>query len=185
MGDSSGGDNPIDKEVEGALTEAPQSAEPVIPPPESPSVVASGSLAIQLRDGDAAPESHFWLRRNDQRLLACLACAMLGLLAIHGLRLSKFATQPVEIDRLESRRYDFRVDINSANWVEWTQLDGIGDALARRIVADREANGPFQSIEDLDRVKGIGPKTIARLRPWLKTDVGGTTSVPKMSSNGP
>ena len=61
----------------------------------------------------------------------------------------------------------FRVEINSATWIEWMQLDGIGETMAHRIVADREANGPFQSIEELQRVRGIGPATLDRIRPWL------------------
>jgi competence protein ComEA len=40
--------------------------------------------------------------------------------------------------------------------------------LARRIVADREQNGPFRSVDDLARVKGIGPKTLEHLRPWVR-----------------
>ena len=36
--------------------------------------------------------------------------------------------------------------------------------LAGKIVADREANGPFADLDDLDRVHGIGPKTIDQLR---------------------
>jgi competence protein ComEA len=73
----------------------------------------------------------------------------------------------VEVDRLESESLDYRIDVNTATWVEWAQLDGIGEALAERIVADREANGPFKSVDDLRRVKGIGPKTLARIRPYL------------------
>ena len=58
--------------------------------------------------------------------------------------------------------------INAATWVEWKQFDGIGEKLADRIVADRKKNGPFESIDDLQRVKGIGPKTVARIREHLK-----------------
>lgn len=61
----------------------------------------------------------------------------------------------------------FRVEINSATWVEWMQLDGIGETMAHRIVADREANGPFRSIDEVQRVRGIGPATLDRIRPWL------------------
>ena len=43
--------------------------------------------------------------------------------------------------------------------------------ISKRIVEDREANGPFESIEALQRVKGIGPKTIERIRPWLQVDM--------------
>lgn len=112
----------------------------------------------------------FWLTYGDQFVLALCAAVMLALLAAYWVRLSKWGTVPVEIEHLEPRQLDFHIDVNSATWVEWGQLDGIGDALARRIVADREQNGPFRSIDDLRRVKGIGPKTLERLRPWLSIE---------------
>jgi len=55
-------------------------------------------------------------------------------------------------------------DINRATAEEWDELPGIGPAKARAIVDDRERNGPFRSIDDLARVKGIGPKLLDRLR---------------------
>lgn len=64
--------------------------------------------------------------------------------------------------------YVFTIDVNSATWVEWAQLPGIGETLARRIVADREEHGPFRSIDDVVRVRGIGQKTLARFRPHLR-----------------
>ncbi len=60
------------------------------------------------------------------------------------------------------------IDVNTAGWHEWTQLPGIGDTLAQRIVADRQAHGPFRTIDELTRVKGIGEKTLEKLRPHLK-----------------
>ena len=74
---------------------------------------------------------------------------------------------PILIQRGADFRKAFRVEINSATWVEWMQLEGIGPALANRIVADRQVNGPFVSIEDLERVPGIGSGTLDRLRPSL------------------
>jgi competence protein ComEA len=47
--------------------------------------------------------------------------------------------------------------------VELEALPGIGPALARRIVADRESQGPFATVAALDRVPGIGPALLARL----------------------
>jgi len=57
-----------------------------------------------------------------------------------------------------------RVNINAATMAELEMLPGIGPALARRIIEDRDAHGPFQTLDALDRVKGIGPRTIDRLR---------------------
>lgn len=55
------------------------------------------------------------------------------------------------------------VNVNRADAAGLERLPGIGPVLAGRIVADREANGPFARIEDLQRVSGIGPALIARL----------------------
>jgi competence protein ComEA len=55
-------------------------------------------------------------------------------------------------------------DINRATEAEWDELPGIGPAKARAIVEDRERNGPFRSVDDLARVKGIGPKLLERIK---------------------
>jgi competence protein ComEA len=55
------------------------------------------------------------------------------------------------------------VNVNRATAVELEALPGIGPSLARRIVADREAQGPFANVAALDRVPGIGPALLARL----------------------
>ena len=85
----------------------------------------------------------------------------------------------VEIDRLPAKVYEFRLEINSATWVEWMQLEGIGELLARRIVSDRDEHGPFDGIDDVQRVSGIGPKTLEVIRPHLTcTDCSPSGNVP-------
>ncbi len=56
-----------------------------------------------------------------------------------------------------------KVNINTADVAALDSLPGIGESTAKRIIADREANGPFKSIEDLKRVSGIGDKKYAQL----------------------
>lgn len=56
------------------------------------------------------------------------------------------------------------VRVNNANTDELAKLPGIGGMLALEIVKERERNGPFRSLSDLDRVKGIGSTRIARLQ---------------------
>jgi competence ComEA-like helix-hairpin-helix protein len=58
---------------------------------------------------------------------------------------------------------DGAVNVNRASAVDLERLPGIGPALAQRIVADREARGPFATISAMDRVPGIGPALLARL----------------------
>ena len=52
-----------------------------------------------------------------------------------------------------------QVNINTATVQELSQLKGVGPAYAAKIVAYREANGPFEKSEDIMQVPGIGTKT--------------------------
>ena len=56
-----------------------------------------------------------------------------------------------------------KINLNTATASQLETLDGIGPKLAQRIIDDREANGPFASVDDLDRVSGIGPATVENL----------------------
>ncbi len=56
------------------------------------------------------------------------------------------------------------ININTATAAELDRLPRIGPSIAQRIVEYREANGPFTKVEDLMRVKGIGPATFEQLR---------------------
>ena len=56
------------------------------------------------------------------------------------------------------------ININSATAEELDSLPGVGPSTAAAIVEDRDANGPFSSVEDLMRVSGIGEKKFAKLR---------------------
>lgn len=62
-----------------------------------------------------------------------------------------------------------RLDPDRATAADWERLPGIGPALAARIVADRAARGAFGNPEGLLRVRGIGPRTLERLRPYLRS----------------
>ncbi len=62
-----------------------------------------------------------------------------------------------------------KININTATAAELEALPGIGPALAARIVAYREANGPFHSVEELRRVQGIGEAILARIRDLVTT----------------
>jgi competence protein ComEA len=57
------------------------------------------------------------------------------------------------------------VDINSADTLQLEKINGIGPAKAQAIVDYRTKNGPFQKVEDLEKVAGIGPKMLEKMKP--------------------
>ncbi|WP_373061077.1 ComEA family DNA-binding protein [Gemmatimonas sp.] len=59
------------------------------------------------------------------------------------------------------------IDVNHASAAELERLPRIGPALAARIVAWREQHGPFESLESLRHVRGIGPATAQLLAPLV------------------
>lgn len=62
------------------------------------------------------------------------------------------------------------VNINTASAAELELLPGIGPALAQRIIEYRAKHGRFRRVDDLDAVRGIGPRTLERLRPLVRVD---------------
>jgi competence protein ComEA len=73
----------------------------------------------------------------------------------------------VDIDRAAPKVARFQVDVNRADWPELIQLPGVGQVLAERWIAERERGGEFRSVDDLERVRGMGPRTLERIRPYL------------------
>ncbi len=67
------------------------------------------------------------------------------------------------------------VNINTATQAELETLDNIGPVKAQAIIDYRKKNGPFKSPSDLDKVDGIGAKTVENLRGSVTTS--GTTTV--------
>lgn len=60
------------------------------------------------------------------------------------------------------------IDLNKAEETDLLLLDGIGPSKAAEIIKYREENGPFQSIEELTNVTGIGEKTFDRIKERIK-----------------
>ena len=145
-----------------------RSSAPQITPAAGGNKPVPTSLTLSCRDGTDASATALWLRRADQWLLGSLLIALLILLCIARWKLSGGGRTEIEIVSQQPREYFYAIDVNRASWVEWAQLDGIGEKLARRIVQDREEHGPFKSVSDLERVRGLGSKLIEKLRPFLQ-----------------
>ena len=57
------------------------------------------------------------------------------------------------------------IDINTASASELQDFPGVGKSTAEKIIAYREANGPFASCDDLTKVKGIGQGKLKKIKP--------------------
>lgn len=62
------------------------------------------------------------------------------------------------------------VNLNTATEADLQTISGIGAKRATDIIAYREANGGFQSVDDLNNVSGIGDKTMESIRPYVTVD---------------
>jgi competence protein ComEA len=114
---------------------------------------------------ETAPPQPLWrLRRGDQAVVGAVALVALAALGAYLYWPREAANELVELDRLPGRPLHFETDINRADWPELAELPGVGETLARRIVEHRNQHGPFQRVEDLRRVRGIGAKTLERIR---------------------
>lgn len=63
------------------------------------------------------------------------------------------------------------ININTASQAELESLPGIGPITAQKIIAHREANGPFTAIEDIQDVSGIGPKKFEAIQDLITVGV--------------
>ena len=81
-----------------------------------------------------------------------------------GVSLSTSSTEDSTADSAEL------ININTATAEELETLPGIGEVTAANIIADREANGPFESIKDITRVSGIGDKKFEAIADLICVD---------------
>lgn len=72
-----------------------------------------------------------------------------------------------------------RIPLDRATAADLEALPGVGPAIAARIVAHRDAHGPFRALGQLEEVPGVGPKTLARIRPHLRLRAEGPEGGPE------
>ncbi|MCC7424999.1 MAG: helix-hairpin-helix domain-containing protein [Planctomycetaceae bacterium] len=133
-------------------------------PPGPGSDDTAASLDTVLADSTAP-----LLTRGDMAVATLLGVVLVILLGLHAGRLSGWGARPILVE-YAPRDVLVRLNINEANWVELAQLEAVGEVLARRIVEDRSERGPFGTVDDLRRLKGIGARTLEKLRPLVRVD---------------
>lgn len=139
-----------------------------------------------------------WLYRLQQRLsitrhegLAVLTLGSLFLLGLTVRHVQEQQTPPLATDSLvvqstadsasvsasepepapsPSPSAENPINVNTASTDALQALPGIGTALSKRIETYRSSQRPFQHVDDLTRVSGIGPKTLETLRPLVRVE---------------
>ena len=105
------------------------------------------NLAVNLRDGD-----YYYLPVPGEDIPATAANA------------------PGNMGNVSESGFTYPLDLNTATQEELESLPGIGPTKAAEILAYRDQNGPFATLEDLTRVTGIGTATVESLRDYLFVD---------------
>ncbi len=112
--------------------------------------------------------------RSAQAALAGFVC-FTGLFAGYRLYFPMSTAHPTE-DAAPRRQ----IDLNRADRQELLQIPGLGPSNADAILSHRAERGPFESLDDLTHVHGMGPKTTEKVRPWLNVGPAADEPVEKL-----
>jgi competence protein ComEA len=126
----------------------------------------SGSRVVAAVEAAGGPEPHAVL--DDVNLAALLADGQRVHIPVEGeQQLPAFDADQRGAAVSGGLGVEHPIDLNRAAIGELVRLPGVGEATATAIVADRERNGPFGSVDDLVRVRGIGPAKLEAVREFV------------------
>ena len=108
--------------------------------------------------------------RAAQRVLIAVAALLLALSVALARRA---ATTPAAVPVADDPKMEVRLDLNAATAEDLETLPGVGAAIAARIVAHREARGPFRDPRELAAVPGVGGALAGRLAGFVTVDAAG------------
>jgi DNA uptake protein ComE-like DNA-binding protein len=128
------------------------------------------------------PETSTSLQRQQKLLLwarECILAAGVSLLGLIVLAINVYVSSqkpPLEVQ-------PERINPNTASMASLVRLPGIGKGRALDLIAwrNRQPQPAFRSIQDLEAIRGIGPKTVENLAPWLTFE---EEQEPRINTNG-
>jgi len=126
------------------------------------------------------------IARTEQVALVLLALALVAAVAWRMIDYWRVGEEPLEIVS-PADGPALRINVNAAQWAELSVVPGLGPKLSKAIVAVRDARKDkrFGSLEELKKVRGIGDKMLAKLRPYLTLDETGTDGEPVVLPDKP
>jgi hypothetical protein len=134
--------------------------------PSRDSGVARGDSARVANDGGATSDRA--APRGEEGRFP-LGAALIVLWLALALAVVARRMGPAEESRLEDRPVPpVTIDLNNDPWPRLLLIEGIGEALARRIVAAREECGGFSDLAEVQALPGVPDDAIERARPWLR-----------------
>lgn len=134
-------------------------------PGASPAAGPARAVAQPALSDEDGPRSVVVLTRREQSALAVILLVLL--VSAGAVWWQRGGSTQVEYERRLRQPLPFQIDINTCDWPELAQVSGIGETLARRIIDHREERGGFRDAQEILDVKGIGPKKLAELQPYL------------------
>lgn len=122
-----------------------------------------------------------WTQKQ-RTVLACVVLVLLGIMGFVAVRNRIYLPDPLPDEGSRQHQLADRVDPNTADWAALAALPVIGEKKAKDIVAyrdrfiqDRPGELAFTQPSDLQKVKGIGPATVAAIEPYLAFPAAPTT----------
>ena len=113
---------------------------------------------------------NFFMHHRYRILVSCLVLVALAGGALYAARFSENAPKVVysaSLDEVEAAsEQPLLIDINTADAERLDELPQVGLSTAEAIIEHRQANGPFNTIEELENVSGIGPATLEKIKPF-------------------
>lgn len=139
--------------------------------------IVAGGILLLVRENREKPNNELRIINNEGNI-ENIENRLIGIEnkidELSGSQSVQTSSQPVESEQGEvagattqapaSNYSTGKININSASATQLDSLPGIGPAYAGRIIDYREANGGFKTIEEIENIKGIGPKTFEKLK---------------------
>ncbi len=109
------------------------------------------------------------LTRQERQILLFVGAVVLSGIIISFLR-KIYPRSRIISPQIQPSITDKKANPNKASLEELIRLPEIGPVLAQNILEYRNASGPFNSLDDLGKVKGLGPKKLERLKDYLSLE---------------